>query len=60
MNYSVVTTIYCLLAGCTTFSKCTTGYSKYYDQMKTKLAYTIDQWINKVEKHLDSSEKDDW
>lgn len=35
-------------------------YSKYYDQMKTKLAYTIDQWINKVEKHLVSSEKNDW
>ncbi|WP_271730072.1 helix-turn-helix domain-containing protein, partial [Aquimarina algiphila] len=26
-NYSVVTTIYCLLAVCATFSKCTTGYS---------------------------------
>ena len=35
-------------------------YSKYYDQMKIKLAYTIDQWINKVDKHLVSGEKDDW
>jgi len=35
-------------------------YSKYYEQMKIKLAYTIDQWINKVDKHLVSGEKDDW
>ncbi|QXP74312.1 hypothetical protein H0I31_09010 [Tenacibaculum sp. AHE15PA] len=35
-------------------------YSKYYEQMKIKLAYTIDQWINKVDKHLISGEKDDW
>tara|TARA_B110000093_G_C12842611_1_gene355911 strand:- start:183 stop:851 length:669 start_codon:yes stop_codon:yes gene_type:complete len=35
-------------------------YSKYYDQMKIKLAYTIDQWINKVDKHLVSGEKGDW
>ena len=27
-------------------------YSKHYDQMKTKLAYTIDQWINEVNNHL--------
>ena len=35
-------------------------YSKYYDQMKIKLAYTIDQWINNVDKHLSSDENDDW
>ena len=35
-------------------------YSKYYDQMKIKLAYTIDQWINNVDKHLISDENDDW
>lgn len=36
------------------------SYSKYYNQIKTKLAYTIDQWIQKVEKHLNNNEKDDW
>lgn len=35
-------------------------YSKYYAQMKIKLAYTIDQWISKVDKYLVSGEKDDW
>ena len=35
-NYSVVTTIYCLLAVCTTFSKCTTGLRIYYKQWKPK------------------------
>lgn len=35
-------------------------YSKYYDQMKIKLAYTIDQWINNVDKHLSSDKNDDW
>jgi len=35
-------------------------YSKYYNQMKIKLAYTINQWINKVDKYLVSGEKDDW
>jgi hypothetical protein len=40
--------------------KVRSSYAKYYNQMKTKLAYTIDQWINKVDKHLLSSEKDDW
>ena len=34
--------------------------SKYYDQMKTKLAYTIDQWINEVDKHLEGDANDDW
>ncbi len=35
-------------------------YSKYYDQMKTKLAYTIDQWINEVDEHLEEDANDDW
>ena len=35
-------------------------YSKYYGQMKTKLAFTIDQWINNVEEHLASNGNDDW
>lgn len=35
-------------------------YSKYYDQQKTKLAYTIDQWINKVDKQLEGGANDDW
>lgn len=35
-------------------------YSKYYDQMKTKLAYTIDQWITDVDKHLEGNADDDW
>lgn len=34
--------------------------AKYYDQMKTKLAFTIDQWINAVEIHLTDSLKDSW
>ena len=33
-------------------------YSNYYEQMKIKLAYTIDQWINEVNKQL--KEKSDW
>ncbi len=33
---------------------------KYYNQMKIKLAYTINQWIEKVEKHLNNNEKNDW
>ena len=36
------------------------SYFKYYDQMKTKLAYTIDQWINEVDKHLEGDANDDW
>ncbi len=36
------------------------SYSKYYSQMKIKMAYTIDQWIQKVEKHLNSNEEDNW
>lgn len=36
------------------------SYSKYYSQMKIKMAFTIDQWIQKVEKHLNSNEEDDW
>jgi hypothetical protein len=35
-------------------------YSSSYDQMKTKLAYTIDQWINKVNNHLKETAKKDW
>jgi len=35
-------------------------YAKYYDQMKTKLAYTIDQWTDQVAKHLDGDDNDDW
>lgn len=35
-------------------------YSKYYNQMKIKLAYTIDQWINNVDKHLVGDGNDDW
>ena len=35
-------------------------YAKYYDQMKIKLAYTIDQWINEVDKQLTDSSNDDW
>ena len=33
-------------------------YSKYYDQMKIKLAYTIDQWINNVDEHLKNNDGD--
>lgn len=36
------------------------SYSKYYDQIKVKLAYTIDQWINSVEKYLVGDGNDDW
>ena len=35
-------------------------YSKYYDQMKIKLAYTIDQWINNVDEYLIEDGNDDW
>ncbi|HSO88745.1 MAG TPA: hypothetical protein VLQ91_19485 [Draconibacterium sp.] len=35
-------------------------YSKYYDQMKIKLAYTIDQWINEVDKYLKGNANNDW
>lgn len=35
-------------------------HSKYYDQMKVKLAYTVDQWINNVEKHLVGDGNDGW
>jgi hypothetical protein len=35
-------------------------YSKYYDQMKTKLAYTVDEWITEVEDHLEENANDDW
>ena len=35
-------------------------YSKYYDQMKIKLAYTIDQWINNVDEHLTKDGDDSW
>lgn len=33
-------------------------YSKYYNEIKIKLAYTIDQWINKVNKHLEAGSND--
>ncbi|WP_299781719.1 hypothetical protein [uncultured Formosa sp.] len=36
------------------------SHSKYYDQMKIKLAYTMDQWINKVEKYLVEDGDDKW
>lgn len=36
------------------------GALKGYTQMKTKLAFTIDQWINAVEIHLTESQKDSW
>lgn len=36
------------------------SYSKYYNQMKIKLAYTIDQWITKVDDYLATEENDDW
>jgi len=35
-------------------------YSKYYSQMKIKLAYTIDQWISNVDEHLIKDGNDDW
>jgi hypothetical protein len=35
-------------------------YSKYYVQMKIKLTYTIDQWINEVEKYLEGNKNNDW
>jgi hypothetical protein len=35
-------------------------YSKYYNQMKIKLAYTIDQWINNVDEHLNKDGDDSW
>jgi len=35
-------------------------YSKYYDQMKIKLAYTIDQWIGNVDENLIGDVNDDW
>lgn len=40
--------------------KVRSSYSKYYYQMKTKLAYTVDQWINKVDKYLADGENDGW
>jgi hypothetical protein len=35
-------------------------YSAYYDQMKTKLAHTINQWITEVDKRLDETYNSDW
>ncbi len=35
-------------------------YSKYYEQMKIKLAYTIDQWINNVNNSLNKDLNDNW
>jgi len=35
-------------------------YSKYYNQMKIKLAYTIDQWIDNVDEHLIKDGDDSW
>ena len=35
-------------------------YSKNYNKMKIKLAYTIDQWINAVEKNLSIEKEDNW
>ena len=35
-------------------------YSKYYNQMKIKLAYTIDQWINNVDEHLTKDGDGSW
>ena len=35
-------------------------YSKYYEQMKIKLAYTIDQWIKNVDKQLKEGVQGDW
>ena len=35
-------------------------YSNYYSQMKTKLAFTVDQWIKKVAEHLEENANDDW
>lgn len=35
-------------------------YSKYYYQMKIKLAYTIDQWINEVDKNLEGNANNGW
>ena len=35
-------------------------YAKYYNQMKVKLAYTIDQWINSVNNHLVGDGNNDW
>lgn len=34
--------------------------SKYYYQIKIKLAYTIDQWIKAVDKYLEGNINDDW
>ncbi|WP_271728893.1 hypothetical protein, partial [Aquimarina algiphila] len=46
-NYSVVTTIYCLLAVCATFSKCTTGYNtiNYFisGQISTTMIFNLYQ-----------------
>lgn len=35
-------------------------YSKYYVQMKIKLAYTLNQWINEVEKYLVGNKNNNW
>lgn len=35
-------------------------YSKYYDQMKTKLPFTIDQWINEVDEYFAEDSNNDW
>jgi hypothetical protein len=35
-------------------------YSKSYGQMRTKLAFTTDQWITAVEQHLLGDGNDDW
>tara|TARA_B100001758_G_scaffold224454_1_gene215824 strand:+ start:2385 stop:3050 length:666 start_codon:yes stop_codon:yes gene_type:complete len=35
-------------------------YSKYYSQMKIKLAYTIDQWIDNVDKQLSELHDSSW
>ncbi len=35
-------------------------HSKYHNQMKIKLAYTIDQWINEVNERLEEDINDNW
>lgn len=35
-------------------------FSKHYELMKIKLAYTIDQWTKKIDKYLISNEEDNW
>ena len=34
--------------------------AKQYERIKIKLGFTIDQWIQQVDKHLNEVANDDW